>query len=268
LDIQAVTTFLTTRGVDVGLRLLGALALFVLGRWVIARIGNVLSMALHSSKVDPTLSRYTGSVVAVLLNVLLAIGILGYLGVETTSFAALLAGAGIAIGTAWSGLLAHFAAGAFILVLRPFKVGDFVCAGGVVGTVKEIGLFATTIATPDNILTVVGNSRVLGDNIQNFDAYPARRVERTAQLAVGVDPLDAVRRFQAAVKLIPNVVSDPAPEVSILDFTAAGPVIAIRPYCHNNHYWQVYFDTNAMIAKVGGEAGWPQPFTAQRMLQG
>src|SRR6266498_2418537 len=114
-----------------------------------------VSHALERQKVDPTLLRYLGTIISVTLNIILVVAILGYFGVETTSFAAIVAAAGIAIGMAWSGLLSNFAAGAFIMVLRPFKVGDFVTAGGVTGTVKEIGLFVTAIVTLENVLNLV-----------------------------------------------------------------------------------------------------------------
>jgi small conductance mechanosensitive channel len=181
----------------------------------------------------------------------------------------MLAGAGVAIGAAWSGMLGNFAAGAFMLVLRPFKVGDFVTAGGVTGTVQELGLFGTTILTPDNVVTLVGNTKIFGDSISNFSSTPARRVERTAQLAGGVDVTDAIARFRAAVTAIPNVVAEPAVEVSLLDITLVGPVIAVRPYCNNDHYWQVYFDTNEAIVRVCKEAGWPAPTPTNitRMIQ-
>ena len=166
-------------------------------------------------------------------------------------------------------MLGNFAAGAFMLVLRPIKVGDFVGVGGIVGTVKEIGLFGTTITTPDNVYTIVGNSKVFGDTIQNFSTLPARRVERTAQLAGGVDTVDAIERLRTAVMAIPNVVKDPAPEVHVLDINLVGPVISVRPYCHTDHYWQVYFDTNAAILRVAKEAGWPAPTPSQinRLIQ-
>jgi small conductance mechanosensitive channel len=204
-----------------------------------------------------------------MLNVVLVLGILGYFGIETTSFAALLAGAGLAIGAAWSGLLGNFAAGAFMLVLRPMKVGDFVCVGGVTGTVHELGLFGTTIITPDNVLTTVGNGKVFGDTIQNFSSLPVRRVDRTAQLAGSVDPLEAIERFRLAVANIPNVSKDRAPEVNLLDMNLNGPVIAVRPYTSNATYWQVYFDTNEAIVRTCKEAGWPAPTPTQitRVLQ-
>lgn len=268
MDVNEILTFITTRGVDLGLTLLGALALWIIGRWLIGRVIDLVQAGMNRSKVDGTLVRYAGSAINVTLNIVLVIGMLGYLGIETTSFAALMAAAGLAIGTAWGGLLAHFAAGAFLLFLRPFKVGDFVCAGGVVGTVKEIGLFGTTIATPDNVFTVVGNNRIFSDTIQNFSMLPHRRVERTAQLAAGVDVFDAMTRLRAEVLKIPNIAKDQAPEISLLDFTAAGPVLAVRPYCHNDHYWQVYFDTNEAIVRVAGSAGWPQPATAHALRGG
>lgn len=165
---------------------------------------------MNRNHVDPTLTKYLGSIVAIALNIALVLGILGYFGIQTTSFAAMLAGAGVAIGAAWSGLLGNFAAGAFMLILRPFKVGDFVSIGGTVGTVRELGLFGTALVTPDNVLTIVGNAKVFGDMIQNFSALPVRRVERVAQLANGVDVLDAINRLRAAVALIPNVSKDPA----------------------------------------------------------
>jgi small conductance mechanosensitive channel len=214
---------------------------------------------MNRNHVDPTLTKYLGSILAIALNITLVIGILGYFGIETTSFAALLAGAGVAIGAAWGGMLGNFAAGAFMLVLRPFKVGDFVSVGGVTGTVHELGLFGTTMTTPDNVLTIVGNGKIFSDTIQNFSALPVRRVERTAQLAGGVDPLDAVLRLRAAVSKIPNVATDPAPEVNVFDINLVGPVISVRPYTHTNHYWQVYFDTNETIIRTAREAGWPAP---------
>jgi small conductance mechanosensitive channel len=162
-------------------------------------------------------------------------------------------------------MLGNFAAGAFMLVLRPFKVGDFVQVGGITGTVHELGLFGTTVVTPDNVLTLVGNSKVFGDTVMNFSARPVRRVERTAQLAGGVDPLAAIELLRAAVAQIPNVATAPAPEISVLDMNLVGPVIAVRPYCHTDHYWQVYFDTNAAILRVAKEAGWPAPTPTQIM---
>jgi small conductance mechanosensitive channel len=172
---------------------------------------------MNRNNVDPTLTKYLGSIVAIALNIALVLGILGYFGIQTTSFAAMLAGAGVAIGAAWSGLLGNFAAGAFMLVLRPFKVGDFVSIGGVTGTVHELGLFGTTMITPDNVMTIVGNGKIFGDTIQNFSVLPVRRVERVAQLAGSVDPLEAIERFKAAVAKIPNISTDKAPEVNLLD---------------------------------------------------
>ena len=111
--------------------------------------------------------------------------------------------------------------------------------------------------------------KVFAEAIQNFSANPVRRVERTAQLAGGVDALDALARFKAAVAAIPNVVQDPAPEVNVLDFNLVGPVVSVRPYCHTDHYWQVYFDTNEAILRVAKEAGWPAPTPTQinKMIQ-
>jgi small conductance mechanosensitive channel len=263
MDMANIQTFLTTTAVDIGLKILAAIAFWVIGRWLIGRVISLMQAAMGRNNVDPTLTKYLGSIVAIALNIALVLGILGYFGIQTTSFAAMLAGAGVAIGAAWSGMLGNFAAGAFMLVLRPFKVGDFVQIGGVTGTVHELGLFGTTVISPDNVMTLVGNGKIFGDTVLNYSARPTRRVERTAQLAGGVDPLDAITRFKAAVAKIPNVVAEPPPEVNLLDINGLGTVIAVRPHCHTDHYWQVYFDTNEMMVRVGKEAGWPAPTPMQ-----
>ncbi len=264
---EQIQQFLLTTGADLLVKVLAAIAFWIVGRWLIGKVTGLIQSAMGRNHVDPTLTKYMGSIIAVVLNIALVLGILGYFGIQTTSIAAMLAGAGVAIGVAWSGLLAHFAAGAFLLILRPFKVGDFISAGGTVGTVKEIGLFGTTIVTPDNVMTVVGNNKLFSDNIQNFSALPVRRVDRVAQLANGVDPLDAIARLKVAVAKIPNVATDPAPEVSLLEFALEGPRIAVRPYTHNDHYWQVWFDTNEAIVRVGAEAKWPAPAATYRLQQ-
>ncbi len=268
MDVQAIQTFLSTTAIDLAVKVLAAIAFWVVGRWLIGRVIAMTQAAMGRNNVDPTLTKYLGSIIAIALNIALVLGILGYFGIQTTSFAALLAGAGVAIGAAWSGLLGNFAAGAFMMILRPFKVGDFVGIGGVVGTVHELGLFGTTIVTPDNVMTIVGNGRVFGDTIQNFSVLPVRRVDRVAQLANGVDPLEAIDRFKAAVAQIPNVSKDMPPEVNLIDMKLEGPQIAVRPYTHTNHYWQVYFDTNEAIVRVCKEAGWPVPSATHTMRQG
>ena len=253
--IGTLTTF--------GLKLVGAIVVWLIGRRLIALAVRLTMSAVRRQSIDETLVTYIGSALSILLDVVLVVAILGFFGVETTTFAALLAGIGIPIGTAWGGILTNLAAGVFLVGLRPFRVGQFVTAGGVTGTIVEIGLLATVINTPDNVRTIVGNSKILADTIQNFSALDVRRVDRQAQLAGSVNPLDAIERFRRAVAAVPNVVTTPAPEVSLLDMNLNGPVIAIRPYTNNDHYWQVYFDTNEAIVRVAQEAGWPAPTPVQ-----
>ena len=152
--------------------------------------------------VDQTVASYIGTATTVLLNIALIVA---------TTFAALMAGVGVAIGAAWSGLLAHLAAGVFLLILRPFKVGDFITAGRVQGTVEEIGLFVTRIIT------------------------------------------SAIRVLRERLPKIPNILDTPRPDVEILQFNPLGPVLAVRPCCNNQHYWQVYFDTNRAHRRPAGE---------------
>jgi small conductance mechanosensitive channel len=251
-----------------GLKIVGALLAWIVGRYLIGLAVRLVTAALSRQNVDPTLLRYVGNIVSVALNIVLVVAILGYFGVETTSFAALVAAMGIAIGAAWAGLLANFAAGAFLIVLRPFKVGDYVKAGGLEGTVSEIGLFATTIVTPDNVSSFVGNNKIFSDTIQNFSTNAYRRVECTAQLAHTVDVHDAISRLRAELERIPNVLKQPAPDVEIVSFTARGPVLAVRPYTHTDHFWQVYFDTNRIIVEAFGAAGYPVPEDRVRMISG
>jgi len=258
---STVDTLVRTYAIPLGWKLLGALAVWVVGSWIVRIIRVGLGRFMVARQLDKTLASYLDVSANVLMKVLMLIAVLGVLGIETTSFAALIAAVGIAIGAAWAGLLSNFAAGLFLMVLRPFKVGDFITAGGVTGDVREIGLFVTGIDMPDNVRVYVGNNKVFSDSIQNYTTNPYRRVELTAQIAHAVDPQDAITRLREKVGRIPNVLADPRPSVEILTFNPMGAVIAVRPFCHNSHYWQVYFDTNRAITEVAGEGGYPVPET-------
>jgi small conductance mechanosensitive channel len=254
--VEYATTF--------GVKIIAAIAFWLVGRWLISVVLRVLNGALDKQLVDKTALRYVTSAMNGLLNVLLVIGILGYFGIQTTTFAALIAAAGVAIGMAWSGLLANFAGGAFLIVLRPFKVGDLISAAGVTGEVKEIGLFSTTILTAGGVLTFVGNNKIFSDNIQNYSANAFRRVELKAQLSGSADADAAIAQLKNNISKIANVLTSPAIEVDILEFQPAGPVLAVRPYCHNNHYWQVYFDTNKAIRET--LTSFPAPMPTQAVI--
>jgi small conductance mechanosensitive channel len=244
---------------EFGLKVIGAIALWIIGQKLIDFALRLLRRAFRTQHVDATLVNYLINIISVTLRIILVVALLGFFGIETTSFAAILAATGIAIGAAWGGLLANFAAGAFLIIFQPFKVGDFITAAGVTGTVIELGLFTTSINTLDNVLTIVANNKIFTDNIQNFSANPYRRVDLVAQIAHSVEPREAINLLKERVSQIPNVLTEPAPDVEILTFNLAGPVLAVRPYTSNDNYWQVYFDTNRVIRETFGEAGYPVP---------
>ncbi|MBA3394373.1 MAG: mechanosensitive ion channel family protein [Deltaproteobacteria bacterium] len=249
--------------IEILTKVVGALALWIGGRFAIRMITTTVRGRLARRDIDPTLVRYIDSILGVVLKVVLIVLVLGVFGVQTTTFAAMLAAGGIAIGMAWSGLLANFAAGVFLVVLRPFKVGDMISGGGVTGVVKEIALFVTTIDTADNIQTIVGNSKILSESIQNFTANPYRRVDLVAQLSDTVAVDDAIRRLRTRIATIPHVLAEPAPVIEVVDGTASGPVIAVRPFTGNATYWDVYFATARMIREEFTLAGYPAPATHQ-----
>jgi small conductance mechanosensitive channel len=259
---QLAATYLT----EFGTKMLAVILFWIVGRWLIGLVGKMLQQVLERQKVDPTLMRYLGNFVAVTLNIVLVVAILGYCGIQTTTFAALVAGVGIAIGAAWGGLLSNLAAGIFLVVLHPFKVGDFITAAGVTGTITEIGLFVTTFNTPDNVKTMVGNGKIFSDTIQNYTANDFRRVELKCQLAGSADHVAAMLLLREKLATVPNVLATPAVEVEILEFTLVGPVLAVRPFCHNDHYWQVYFDGNRIIRESLAGAGFPAPMPAQLVM--
>ena len=259
MDFQQISKVIAELLTTFGLKVVGAILLWLIGQKLIEFGVKLLKRGFRSQNIEPTLISYLLNIISITLRIILIVAILGFFGVETTSFAALLAAVGIAIGAAWGGLLANFAAGAFLIIFQPFKVGDFITVGGVTGTVVEIGLFVTSLNTLDNVMTIVGNNKIFADNIQNYSTNSYRRVDLLAQLAHDVDHNQAIALLKAKISYIPNILQSPAPDVEILTFNLAGPVLAVRPYCNNAHYWQVYFDTNKAIRETFGEAGYPVP---------
>ncbi|MGV8120507.1 MAG: mechanosensitive ion channel family protein [Candidatus Xenobiia bacterium LiM19] len=256
---NAFVSNIMTQGVTLTLKILGALIVWIVGSWLIGMSRKLVSTSMTAKKLDMTLIKYVSSTIDILLKVILIVAIFSYFGIETTTIAGLLAGLGLAIGTMWGGMLSNLAAGSFLVFLKPFKVGDFVNAGDVIGTVHEVGMFVTTIDTMDNVRTYVGNNKIFSGNIQNFTANPYRRVDLVAQLNHGADHNKAIALLKERIAKIPNVINEPLPVVEILEFNLAGPVLAVRPFVHNDNYWQVYFDTNRVIRESFGEAGFPVP---------
>ena len=226
---------------EYGLKLIGAIAVWFIGRAFIKFGLGLLVARLEKQKVDHTIVGYARNTLAVALNIALAVVLMGVLGIETASFAAFIAGAGLAIGAAWSGLLSNFAAGAFLVVLRPFKVGDHVTTAGITGIITEVGLFTTTLLTQDNVRTFIGNSKVLGSILRNYHSNPTRRIELIGSAHRHVDLPALLLACQEALAATPGVLESPAPEVELLSFNATHLKLAIRPYTHPDNYWPTLF---------------------------
>lgn len=249
----------------VGLKLLGALAMWIIGRTIIAWIVRRVERALNARKIDSTVFRYIGSLSSGLLTLALALGIAGFMGLEAVTFAALLAGVGLAIGTAWGDLLKNFAAGAFLLVLRPFRVGDLVSVAGRFGWVEEIGIFVCTLSDLDNARVIIGNGKIFGDIIQNF--YTGYlRLEIKVPVGYQTNPSALLAALAARIPKVPKVLATPDPWVRICEFNSLGYVIAVQPCCLPPDALSVGNESRVMIAEELSKAGIAPPATLSHRM--
>jgi small conductance mechanosensitive channel len=232
MDFQS----LLPQAIEIGGRILGALALWFAGRFGIRVIQAGAAKAMSQSGLDATLNRWALSIVAIVLNFVLILAILSLFGIETTSFAALLAAAGLAIGAAWAGLLANFAAGLFLILFKPFKVGDAVTVAGVTGTVAEIGVFSTSIDTSANVRSIIGNGAISSHQIDNYSVNPYRRAQVQIQLQAGTPLRPTIAALNIALAGLQLDTLQGPPDVRVEAFNEHGPVLVIEAKCGQSHH--------------------------------
>lgn len=258
--IQMLFQQLIDWGVDAGGRIIGAILIFIIGRFLISIIKKMLARLLTKRKIDPSIQSFVKSLVNILLTVLLIVAVIGKLGVETTSFAALLASAGVAVGMALSGNLQNFAGGLIVLLLRPYKVGDLIESQGVTGVVREIQIFHTILTTGDNKVIYIPNGSLSSGTITNYSREDTRRVEWIVGVEYGenYDKVEStVKRIIAADK---RVLATPEPFVALNALDASSVNVIIRVWVKSDDYWDVYFDTNKTIYDVFNKEGIGFPF--------
>ncbi len=221
-------------------KIVGALLALFIGWTIAGWAGRRIRKLVEKRNLDQTLGRFVANLIRYLILIAVVLGVLGVFGIETSTFAAVIGAAGLAVGLAFQGTLSSFAAGAMLLVFRPFKVGDFVEAGGVTGFVQEIELFTTEIRTLDSKKRIVPNSKIFGDTITNIGAYENRRVDIDVGADYGAD-IDATRAcLEEAVKTIPGALSDPAPQIFLKSLGASSVDWQVRVWCKTPDYWDVY----------------------------
>ena len=243
-----------------GLKLVAAILIFFVGRWIARMVQTGLEKTMLKAKVDPVLVTFTVNMTFTALMVFVVLAALGQLGVQTTSFIAVLGAAGLAVGLALQGSLSNFAAGVMIIIFRPFKIGDYVEGGGTGGTVKSIHIFTTTLTTPDNKRVIVPNSKMMGDNITNYSAEGTRRVDLTASISYG-DSIDKAKTVLADILAKePRILKDPAPAIGVLALAESSIDFAVRPWVKVEDYWAVFFGLNEAIKKRFDAEGLSIPF--------
>jgi small conductance mechanosensitive channel len=247
-------------GVEYGMQVLGALAILVVGMWLAKQARIVIEKIMHKSKVDPTLISFVASLAHVAMQIFIVVAALEKLNVRTTSFVAILGAAGLAIGLALQGSLANFASGVLMIIFKPFRVGDFIEAGGVLGAVQEIGIFTTVVNTPDNRKTIVPNAKLTSDNITNYTANKTRRVDLTAGISYGDDIDKARTAIKAALAGVPGVLESPPPDIFVSAMADSSVDFAVRPWCRPADYWAVYFGVTEAIKKRFDADGITIPF--------
>lgn len=262
INVEQLVDKLITLSVDFGKNIIAAILIYIIGRFIIRQISRLVGNLLEKQKLEPSVKGFIRSLLNILLNAILAFAIISKLGVETTSFTAILASAGVAIGMALSGNLSNFAGGLIILVFKPFKVGDFIdCAGpGVSGTVKEIQIFHTILTTLDNRLIYVPNGSLSSNAITNYSMQNIRRAEWIVGVEYGQDFEKAKAVLQRLIDEDSRILHDPAPMIALKALSSSSVDIVIRAWTRTDIYWDVYFDFNKKVYATFNQEGIGFPF--------
>lgn len=243
-----------------GMKLLGVLALFVVGRWLASRIGNALERNLERRELDKTLTRFFATILRSLMMVIVVLGCLSIFGVETTSVAAVLGAAALAVGLALQGSLANFAAGVMLVIFRPFRVGDVIRAAGETGKVDRLGLFTTTLDTPDNRRLTIPNSAIFGGNIENLSHHSTRRVAVPVGCSYAAD-LDLTRQvLEAAIREVPTRLPDAEHQVFLSGLGASSVDWEVRIWCKAPDFWTCRQETIVAVKTALDRAQIAIPF--------
>jgi len=243
-----------------GLKVLAAIAIFIIGRWVAMAVRKGVRRMMDRASVDPMIVGFVGSITYIALLAFVIIAALGQLGIQTTSFIAILGAAGLAIGLALQGSLANFAAGFLMILFRPFKVGDFIEGAGVAGVVESIQIFTTTMKTGDNKTIIIPNAKLSGDNIVNYSAKPTRRVDMTVGVAYDAD-LSKVRDvLKDIISKESRIHADPEPLIAVAELADSSVNFVVRVWTNTGDYWGVMFAMNETVKNRFDAEGIGIPF--------
>ena len=257
---ENILPMLQEYAVDYGLKIIAALVIFVIGRWVAKGLRGIARKVMNKRKIDPTVVNFACSLIYVTLLVFVILAAIGQLGVETTSFIAVIGAAGLAVGLALQGSLANFAAGFLLIIFRPFKVGDYVEAGGTAGVVEEVQVFTTKLKTPDNKLIIIPNSKITSDNITNYSAKETRRVDFTFGVSYG-DDLDKVRSvLKEIIAADDRIMKDPEPVIVVSALADSSVNFTVRVWAATSEYWNIFFDLTEKAKKRFDAEGISIPF--------
>ena len=243
-----------------GIKVVGAIAVLVVGRIIAGSVRGGLGKALARAKVDTTLIPFTTSLAYYAVMAFVVVAMLGLFGIPTASFIAVLGAAGLAVGLALQGTLGNFASGVMLLVFRPFKVGDFVEAGGVAGSVTAIGVFSTTLNTGDNVQITLPNGAVFGQTIKNYAANPTRRNDMIIGVGYDDDLGIAIDTIKKVVTADARVLKDPEPLVAVAELGDSSVNLVVRPWCKKEDYWGLRFDLTRALKEELEKAGCSIPY--------
>jgi small conductance mechanosensitive channel len=249
-------------GVPFLVNLVTAVLIYLIGKWVAKVVSNLIAKLMKKGKVDEALVGFTKNIIYAAILIFAIIAAIGRLGVQTTSFIALIGAAGLAIGLSLQGTLSNFAAGVMLILFKPFRIGDFIEGGGVLGTVKEIHIFNTILASPDNRKIIVPNSKVSGDTITNFSSIDQRRVDMVFGISYDDDIKVAKETLQKLLDADERVLKDPATVIAVSELGDNSVNLVVRPWVKPTDYWGVCFDTlengKIELEKAGCSIPYPQ----------
>jgi small conductance mechanosensitive channel len=263
LNIEKIIDTLTLWVTAYSMKIIAAVLIFVIGKWVAKKVSNLFIKLLEKNKVDVTLTHFLQSIVYYTLVVVVLIAAAGQLGINTASFLTIVGAAGLAIGLALKDSLSNFSSGVMLILFRPYQVGDFATVGGVSGTVKKIDIFNTTLSTPDNQKVIVPNANITNNVITNVTANDTRRVDLTIGIGYGDDVLKAKKVLGEILKTENRILETPIPKIAVSELADSSVNFVVRPWVKTSDYWDVYFDLTEKIKLTFDQEGISIPFPQQ-----